>query len=214
MNIRSRWLRYLAAVCVLAGTASVAEAGPPLICHPFETGRASLLPWGQGTGWNKPDESYDVTRLRADVTRLLAADAPVLARMENLRRATIYAARRRDIAFELLTSLVGRALTAQASGSRDPLPLLDAAYAIEAFRQAGWLHRWRTADRREEPLSTELGELSGYTFMQRALALAGTNAEMEYAASLMTSGTTADAHHRRALAGAAAGSLLAKNLER
>jgi len=210
----NRTFRSLAAAALLLTVAGPAEAGPPLICHPFETGSASLLPWGQGAGWNTPSASYEVRRLAADTLKLLTPEAPLLARMENLRRATIYASRDRDIAFELLTAVLGRALTAQASGARDPLPLFDAAYAIEAFRQAGTIHRWSRAGASEQWLSRELGDLSGYGFMQQALALAGNNAEMEFAASLMQQGTAAEAHRRRAVAGAARGSLLARNIER
>jgi hypothetical protein len=201
------------AALVIIATAT-AEAGPPLICQPFETGQTALLPWGHGAGWNSPSATYDVRRLTADTLKLLTPEAPILARMENLRRATIYASQNRDAAFELLTAVLGRALTVQASGSRDPLPLFDAAYAIEAFRQAGTIHRWHRATAEEEWLSKELGELNGYPLMQRALALAGENAEMEFAASLMQRGTVAEAHRRRAMAGAPRGSLLAKNLER
>ncbi len=213
-NATVRSLRHLIGAIALLVVATTAEAGPPLICHPFETGPARLLPWANATGWNTPDASYDVRNLTADTLRLLSSDAPVLARMENLRRATIYASQSRDQAFELLTALLGRALTAQASGSRDPLPLFDAAYAIEAFRQAAGIHRWKSNQPREEWLSRELGELTGDAFIERALALAGSNAEMEFAASLMKRGAAADAHRRRAVAGAPAGSLLAKNIAR
>ncbi len=35
--------------------AAPALAGPPLICHPFETGSAALLPWTKNTtNWNAP----------------------------------------------------------------------------------------------------------------------------------------------------------------
>jgi hypothetical protein len=214
MTMANRTSRSLAAVALFVSMAAVTEAGPPLICHPFETGQAPLLTWGNGAGWNTPSASYDVRRVSRDTLKLLTADAPVLARMENLRRATIYASQNRDVAFELLTAVLGRALTAQSAGSRDPLPLFDAAYVIEAFRQAGTIHKWSRAGADEQWLSKELGELSGYPFMQRALALAGESAEMEFAASLMQRGATAEAHRRRAVAGAARGSLLAKNLER
>jgi hypothetical protein len=209
-----RSLSHVLGAALLLTVVSVAEAGPPLICHAFETGPAALLPWGRGAGWNSPDPAYDVRRVTADTLRVLTPDAPILARMENLRRATIYASRDRAVAFELLTAVLGRALTAQASGARDPLPLFDAAYAIEAFRQAGTIHTWNRTRAEEEWLSRELGELSGHPFMQRALALAGNSAEMEFAASLMHQGATAAAHKRRAMAGAPRGSLLAKNLER
>lgn len=210
----NRTLCSVAAAALVLSLTGTVEAGPPLICHPFETGPAALLAWGQGSGWNTPSPSYDIRRVTADTLKLLTPDAPVLARMENLRRATIYASQSRDVAFELLTAVLGRALTAQASGSRDPLPLFDAAYVIEAFRQAGGMHAWRTRTAGEQWISRELGQLGGYPFVQRALALAGNNAEMEFAASLMQQGATAEAHRRRAVAGAARGSLLAKNIER
>jgi hypothetical protein len=213
-NATVRNLRHLIGALALLVVAGAAEAGPPLICHPFETGPVRLLPWANAPGWNTPDTAYDVRNVTADTLRLLSPDAPVLARMENLRRATIYASQSRDEAFELLTALLGRALSAQASGSRDPMPLFDAAYAIEAFRQAAGIHRWKSSQPREEWLSRELGDLTGQPLIERALALAGDNAEMEFAASLMTRGAAADAHRRRARAGAPRGSLLARNIAR
>ena len=84
--------------------AVAAEAGPPLICHAFDAGNAPLLTWGQGQGWDTPDRSYDVSRLTADTVALLTPDAPILARMENLRRATIYAARDKKAAAELMSA--------------------------------------------------------------------------------------------------------------
>jgi hypothetical protein len=214
LNCLVKSVRIVIAAAALMLVATVAHAGPPLICHPFDTGDASLLPWAQGSGWNTPDRGYDVTQLVADTRRLLNEDAPVFVRMETLRRATIYASQRRDVAFELLTAVLGRALAEQAAGSRDPLPLLDAAYVIEAFRQAGWLHRWRTAGAPDEGLSRELGDLSGHAFMDKAIALSGGKAELEFAASLMHEGAAAADHRRRAIAGATRGSLLARNLER
>ena len=73
--------------------ASPALAGPPLICHPFVTEGGTLIAWGDGPGWNTPDHSYDITKLVADTAGALTPDTPVLTRMENLRRATIYAMR-------------------------------------------------------------------------------------------------------------------------
>ena len=52
----------------------------------------------------------------------------------------------------------------------------------------------------------------GYSLVLRALELAGENAEMQFAASLMQHGTVGAEHRRRAAAGAAKNSLLAKNL--
>ena len=52
---------------------SAAFAGPPLLCHPFDTAGAASLPWGKG-GWNSTDRGYDTRRLSADTLRLLGAD--------------------------------------------------------------------------------------------------------------------------------------------
>jgi hypothetical protein len=85
----------VAAVAFVVVSAAVpAFAGPPLICHPFETRGGALLPWdarGPGSNWNAPLASYNTARLTDDVVKLLDTDSPVLTRMENLRRATIYA---------------------------------------------------------------------------------------------------------------------------
>ena len=119
-----RFSRIALTLGALACGVGVAEAGPPLICHAFDAGKAPLLPWTPGDGWNTPDRAYDVQRLTADTMRLLSPEAPVLARMENLRRATIYAAKDRRVAAELLAAVLGRALTTAATDSREPLALV------------------------------------------------------------------------------------------
>jgi hypothetical protein len=50
-------IRSLAAVAAVLFIAAPALAGPPLICHPFETGGGTLIAWGTGAGWNTPDRS-------------------------------------------------------------------------------------------------------------------------------------------------------------
>jgi hypothetical protein len=214
LRLKAHVLKLFAASAVFAAMSGTAEAGPPLICHPFDAGSAVLLPWGAGSGWNSPDRSYDVQRLTADTLRLLTPTTPVLARMEIMRRATIYAGKDRKVAGALLKALFDRA-KATPQGSRDPLPWFDAGYLIETYRQneqpAGWNmltgaeQLW--ADFRNDPRAVE-----GYGFVVKALRLAGENAEMEFAASLMQKGTVAAEHRRRAIAGAPAGSLLAKNI--
>jgi hypothetical protein len=193
----------------------VAEAGPPLICHAFDAGKAPLLPWTPGDGWNSPDRAYDVQRLTADTLRLLTPDAPILARMENLRRATIYAAQDRRSAAELMSALLSRAMTSAAKDVRDPLAWFDAGYLIESYRQASHVYKWdmlSNSERSAWTLRTEPEGTDGYAFVRKALQLAGSNPEMEFAASLMREGPASTEHRQRATAGAKAGSLLAKNL--
>ncbi len=208
-------LRIIGALAVVLTVSGPVEAGPPLICQPFETGGAPALPWSAGQGWNTPDRSYDVQRLTADTLRLLTAEAPVLARMENLRRATIYVAQDRRVAADLLAAVLGRALTAAADGSRDPLAWFDAGYLVESYRQASAIYRWDMlsgAERSAWTLRSEPQGLDGYRFVRKALELAGSSPEMELAASLMKEGAVSADHRRRAVAGATAGSLLARHL--
>ena len=197
-KLTDRLLKLVAGLAVFVAMSGTAWAGPPLICHPFDAGSAVLLPWGTAPGWNSPDRTYDVQRLTADTLQLLTPGAPVLARMENMRRATIYASRDRKVAAALLKAVVDRARSAPA-GSKDPMLWFDAGYLIETYRQF-------------EPTAGLLAGADGYGFVVRALQLAGPNPEMEFAASLMQRGTIAAEHRRRAVAGAATGSLLAKNL--
>ncbi|MPY90210.1 MAG: hypothetical protein GEU99_20080 [Luteitalea sp.] len=207
--------RSVLALGVLFTVSHAAEAGPPLICRQFDAGTASVLPWSTATDWKAPDRSYDVARLTADTLRLLSDDAPVLARMENLRRATIYAAQDRRVAAELLAAVLGRALTAAAEGSPDPLAWFDAGYLIESYRQASHIYQWDMlsgAERSSWMLRSEPEGLDGYHFVRKALDLGGSHPEMEFAASLMKEGSISADHRQRAVAGAKAGSLLAKNL--
>jgi hypothetical protein len=214
LKLTDRVLKLSAGLVVFVAMSGTAEAGPPLICHPFDAGSAALLPWGSAPGWNAPDRSYDVQRLTADTLKLLTPNAPVLARMEIMRRATIYAGQNPKIAAALLKAVVDRAKSAPA-GSRDPMPWFDAGYLIETYRQGeGSVGRNMLAS--SEPLLKEFGAAErgaeGYGLVLKALQLAGQNPEMEFAASLMTRNTVAAEHRRRAQAGAARDSLLAKNL--
>jgi hypothetical protein len=210
---RQHLTRTFLALGVLITVAGAAEAGPHLICHAFDAGSAPLLPWAKGQSWDSPDASYDVTRLTADTLRLLSADAPVLARMENMRRATIYAARNRQAASELMLAVMKRA---QAAGeSNDPLAWFDAGYLVESYRQASHIYKWdmlSKGDRAKWTLRDEPNGVDGYALVQKAITMTGSSAEMEFAASLMKEGPAAAEHRRRAVAGAKAGSLLAKNL--
>jgi hypothetical protein len=199
----------ITAVIALLVTASAALAGPPLICNPFVTDGGKLIAWGAGSGWNTPDHSYDIKKLVADTTAALTPDTPVLTRMENLRRATIYAMRDPVIAEQLLKALMARAL----STSNDGGAWFDAGYLIEAYRQGTHLRGERKAGSAAWAAVEETIRVDGYGFVKKAIAMRGENPEMELAASLMTQGAVADAHRARA-AKAGRGSLVVKNLVR
>ena len=201
-------LNALAVVIVLA-SASPALAGPPLICNPFETGSTALLAWGSGPGWNTPDRSFDLKKLTAETVRVLDADAAVLSRMENLRRATIYAMQDPVAANQLLSTMIGRALSTTPTARA----WFDAGYVVEAYKQAVHLRGPNGQfDRAAWAAVDETLRVDGYGFVKKAIAMAGPNAEMEFAASLMTQGAAATAHRSRANAAATRGSFLAANL--
>lgn len=189
--------RKILAATLLVVLPAIAEAGPPLICHPFQTSAAALLQWGPGNGWNSPDTRYDLQRLTPDLLRLLTPDTPVLARMENLRRAAIYAAQDGKTADQLLQALLARAADRRAGAAA----LFDAGYLVEAYKQSTHMHK--------RPAPSQ----DGYAMVVRAIAAAGGSAEMEFAASLMTQGARADAHLRRARAAATTQPLLAQNID-
>src|ERR1700737_4131334 len=87
------------------------QAGPPLICHPYDIGNAQSLPWGQGRdamGFDNPDPSYDTKQLTRDTLKILDAVAPVLVRMETLRRAALYGSNDHASAAALLSALKQR----------------------------------------------------------------------------------------------------------
>jgi hypothetical protein len=212
-NRMQRRLCVLLTVGVVLLLPRAAEAGPPLLCHPFDAGSSPVLPWGRGEGWNVMDRSYNVQRLTADTLRLLSANAPILARMENLRRATIYASQNERVARELLTAVLAR-VNATTAGPEHRLALFDAGYLIEAYRQASDVYRWNMlspAERSSWAIRHEPEGLDGYALLKKALE-AGSNAEMEFAASLMKEGPVSTEHRRKAEAGATPESLLARNL--
>ena len=194
-----------AALAAVVLTATPALAGPPLICNPFVTEGGALIAWGTGTGWNTPHASYDITKLVADSSAVLTPETPILTRMENLRRATIYAMRDPVIAEQLLKTLMTRAL----STTTDSGAWFDAGYLIEAYRQGTHLRGERNAS--AWAAVDETIRVDGYGFVKKAIAMRGANAEMELAASLMTRGAVADAHRARA-AKAGPGSLVVRNL--
>jgi hypothetical protein len=216
MHIRK--LFVTAAMGCLISLSPLADAGPPAICHPFETGAAPVLPWGEGVGWNSLDRNYDTTRLRDDLLAVLSPNAPIIARMENIRRATLYAGNDPELAADLVHVVIARVDWEAVPEERDPLAWFDAGYLLETYRQWNVAGEWDMSAVEEGWLPAALGQLDvydGYAMIQAAIIAAGGNAEMEYAASLVTQDDALfRAHHERAVAGAPAGSLLAINLNR
>src|SRR6185295_7463102 len=141
MTRRVNWMALAGAMAVALTTATPALAGPPLLCFPFDIGAARSLPIGHGS-WRATDPAYDVSRLVDDTVALLAAETPVLVRMETLRRATLYAAARPEIATALVTRLRDRARVPAAGVG---LAVFDFGYLVETFRQAEPIFKQRLA---------------------------------------------------------------------
>ena len=200
---------------VLTVMPSRADAGPPAICHQFQTGGAPSLPWAEGSGWRRTVASYDLQRLTDDTLRLLTPTTPVLARMETIRRATIYASGDAHVASELLSRVLGRALDGAAGGAANRQALFDAGYLVESYRQANLIYKYemlRGAEKNAWQLRETPKGLDGYSWIVSAMAMGPSDPEMEFGASRVTEGATSQAHVSKALAGARAGTSLAVNL--
>jgi hypothetical protein len=206
---------------VLAATlvftlAAPAVAGPPLLCHPYDTGDARSLPWDGSRGWSGDRPDYKLERLIADTEALLTPSTPVIVRMETLRRASLYASRDRAIAKELLTRLVSRANTADAKGAPDALALLDAAYVAGAFHEISMLGNNAGFRDRAVAAREALGDVDAYALMQRSLAARAEDPSLHFAAALIASDRNRDAyrkHAEKARQGVARDALLARNIE-
>lgn len=150
------------------------QAGPPLICHPYDIGGAQSLPWGHGrdlVGFDNPDPNYNTRQLAADTLKILDSGAPVLVRMETMRRAALYGANDHPAAAALLAALKQRATAPDPSATA----LFDYGYFAETLKQIVWKYN--------EDLT---GGADGYSFVQKAIALDPASAEMHFAAAIMT----------------------------
>jgi hypothetical protein len=212
--VRSRWFiaGTLAASLFLATSA---QAGPPLICHTIEIGQAKSLPW-INHGWNLiGSENYDLKSLVPDTLSILDSGAPVLVRMETLRRATLYARQNPQIAKELFTRLFARATAAENAGHPDALALFDAGYLAECYKQ--WIGKNLPHMTDNLPMDPNpAANFDGYAWVKKAIGLRSQDPEMEFAAALITiEGTQADhqLHVLKATAGAKDDPLLAQNLK-
>jgi len=189
-------------VAFLLGFTTLAQAGPPLICHPIEIGQAKSLPWVEFN--HRGSTNYNLKNLSRDALAILDSHTPVLVRMETLRRATIYARQDPQVAKELITRLQERAANSDAASRPDALAWFDLGYLAEAYKQ--WMGKG-------EP--NPAAGLDGYSWIRKAISLRGVDPEMEFAAAMITLPGPGGAHRdhlRKAVAGASSDPLLAQNL--
>ena len=180
-------------------------AGPPLLCFPFETGGAKTLPMKTGD-WKSVDPKYDVSHLTADTLALLAPANPVVARMETIRRATIYASTHPQVAADLLTALQTRAA---ARTETAPSAVFDFGYLVETYKQATFMFSSAVKG---------LDEINGYQLVLKAAALQSDPA-MEFGAAVIAQGSSNAAlraeyrgHLERAIAGAKTDAVLSASV--
>jgi hypothetical protein len=184
----------------LLATMFVVEAGPPLICHPYNIGDAKSLPWETASrNWDATDPSYSVQNLATDTLAVLDQSPTVLVRMETLRRAVIYGAKDHTAARALVAQLKERESTKPTANS-----YFDYGYFLSSLSQIQWLYK--------EDLTAGV---DGYQFVEKALALEPNSPEMHFAAAIMATNparpSERDAHLARARA-AKSDALLAQNL--
>jgi hypothetical protein len=190
-------------LALLIAVAGVAFAGPPLICHTFDIGSTKSLPWVSHS-WNLTgSETYDTSKLASDTLAILAADPTVLVHMETLRRATLYARKDPSAAKDILTRLTASTKNVQ-SGAPPALYYFDVGYLTETYKQ--WLG---------ETTQNPATGIDGYALVKQAIQLRGNDPQMEFAAALLTLSGPAQEHRehvQKAIAGAKADPLLARNL--
>jgi hypothetical protein len=194
-----------AAFLTLSVLATIALAGPPLICHPFEIDGAKSLPWISHDWKLTGTEGYDTKKLAADTIAILNSSQNVLVHMETLRRATLYAKSDPIAAKQLLMMVVSGSKDPKANAQSEALHLFDAGYLAETYKQ--WL-----GEKGQNPANG----LDGYALVKEAIHLRGGNdPQMEFAAALISlNGPAPDQREfaQRAIAGAAKDPLLARNL--
>lgn len=197
--------------------ATPAWAGPPLLCDPFDTAGAPSLAWG-GKGWNQPLADYNLGALARRTEALLTPDTPVIARMETLRRAAIYASRDGKAVRDLAGRLDAR-IAAAGGDDAKALALFDSGYFLETVQEIVRLQGYDMPGigRVDAPaLRALLGREDGSVRIDQALALRPDDPSMRFAAALVARADQREAdslaHARLARTGTDGDRLLARNV--
>ena len=165
----TRRLLCLSAFAAAILMATPAFAGPPLLCFPFEIGSAKSLPMGNAN-WQALDPSYDSSHLVADTLALLTPQTPVIVRMETLRRATVYASRKPQLAGALLDALEARAARPEANVG---YAVFDFGYLAETYKQASWMPGDSAPAAAMRNAIARARTIDGYMLVQKGQTLTG-----------------------------------------
>src|ERR1700722_1211808 len=203
MNSRKLSRLAIGTLTLLLVFPGMALAGPILICHVIDIGKASTLP---AVDWNYRNGTagYDLRNLSRDTLAILDSNPSVLVHMETLRRATILASQDPRAATELITRVQARSGNPDSTGHSQALQVFDLGYLAESYKQ--WISR--TAP-------TPAAGVDGYAYVKKAIDLRGVDPEMEFAAAMITWRSPDNDHRdhlRKAVAGSKTDSLLAQNL--
>jgi len=82
-----------AALLFLLSLATLALAGPPLVCHPLTLAMRGRWPWNAPPGNLSGNENYDTRNLVRDTLAILDSGAPVVVRMRRCGGHSLYAKR-------------------------------------------------------------------------------------------------------------------------
>ena len=198
----------------LLSLAAPALAGPPFVCHPFEIGAATSLPWNGGNNWLGMRADYDVTRVVADTEAFLKTDMPTLARMETLRRAVLYASQNRAVAERLVAALAARVDVAAKAGRADAIALFDLGYTLEAMSEIELIGHHMGSDLalRGRALAGMTRPDDGRALILKSAALRADDAGIAFALALIERAEAKQPHLVKARAAARHDRLLAANL--
>ena len=184
------------------------------LCRSFEIGGLQSLPWG--AAWWQGRADYNLSNLVSDTEALLVPTAPVVPRMETIRRASLYASRDRKVAEQLLSSLMTRARNAEQAGRPDALAFFDAAYVANTLFQIGGYDDLPQVRELVPHVKGLVRDGDAYALVKKSLALRPDDAGLQFGAALIASMEPDLAayreHSRKARAGAGQDVLVARNL--
>jgi hypothetical protein len=183
-----------------------ALAGPPLVCHRFDISNAKSLPWVSHNWKLSGTESYETKNLPADTLAILDNDSTILVHMETLRRAALYGTKDPVALKHLALKLIARSDAAPQNTPAVAMADFDLGYFAEILTQIHWIAK---------DFANPLQSVDGYALVRKARQLHPNNAQIEFAAALITLEGHVSDHQQYAQAALAGGKndpLLAQNL--
>jgi len=175
----------ISTVAIVVFGALSAFAGPPLLCHRFDLGDAQTIPFGEES-WSDIQSGLSAEEIVVQTLDVLSPSAPILVRMETLRRASIYAKKIDGVGAGLLMQLLARQLREGADNRAHALLQFDVGYLLATCEQLGGrspgLPDWLGG----APALPSLQNVSGYDLLRRAEPLLGEDPQFHFACAVVT----------------------------